>query len=137
MSDALQQRINAKIEALNKQISKLEILDMEVTLDALTGYKSKQIIPTIKDYFQNQINHLKQSGKVNTAIKYKFTLSSLLKYCDDETKMTSVDTAFVLGFEQFLLGIGNVGNIQIKLQKSKYLLKCIPVYSPKMFIFVA
>lgn len=83
---------------------------MEVTLDALTGSKSKQINPTIKEYFENYIVHLKQSGKINAAIKYKFTLSSLLKYCGDGVKIASIDKLFLLGFEQYLLGVGNAGN---------------------------
>ncbi len=105
-----QLRINSKIEALNKQMVRLEALDMAVSLGALAGAKSKQVIPTIKESFEEQISLLKQAGKVNTAIKYSYTLSSLLKYGRGESRIMAIDAPFLQDFEQFLKGEGNASN---------------------------
>ena len=51
----LQVQIDDKLEALNRQIAKLEILEMDVTLDTLIGNKKKQINPTLRECFEREI----------------------------------------------------------------------------------
>ena len=69
-SEVLQMQITAKRLEIEKKIQRLEALDTEVSFDTLFGQKSRYINCTVSEYFQQQIDYLKNIGKVGSAVKY-------------------------------------------------------------------
>ena len=107
--EEIQQQIDAKLGAVNRQIAKFEILEMEPDLDAFGDQQKNRFNPLLHDCFHKHISKLKQSGKINTSIKYTFTLSSLEKFRKG-SKIRDVTPSFLLNFEQFLREQGNLDN---------------------------
>ena len=58
-SEVLQMQITAKRLEIEKKIQRLEALDTEVSFDTLFGQKSRYINCTVSEYFQQQIDYLK------------------------------------------------------------------------------
>lgn len=75
--EALQAKVDSKLASIHKQIAKLEILDLDVTLEALTPSNSNRFNPTLEECFEEDIEKLRQAEKVNTIIKHRFTLASI------------------------------------------------------------
>lgn len=75
--ERIQQRIDAKTEAVNRQIAKFKILEIEPVLESFGEPRKNRFNPLIRECFQRYIATLRQAGKINTSIKYAFTLSSL------------------------------------------------------------
>jgi len=74
-------QIDSTMQEYYKKAKRLEALDMEVTLDSLIDTNSRKAPnQTVSDYFGRLIADFKRSGKLNTASKYIFCLSSLNKF---------------------------------------------------------
>lgn len=73
----LQVQINSKLIEYQKQINRLEILDIEVNFDTLFGQKRKKINCTVEQFFLQQTERMKKLGKVGTASKYECCLNLL------------------------------------------------------------
>jgi len=106
----LQHKIDAKLQSVQKQIAKLEVLDMEITLDALSENKAKPAHLTLEAHFRRQIEHFKKAGKIHSSIKHSFALSSLIKYGKADVLLKDIDLAFLEGFEQSMREAGNASN---------------------------
>ncbi len=106
----LQVQINSKLNEYQKQINRLEILDIEVNFDTLLGQKSKKINCTVEQFFQQQIELMKKLGKVGTASKYETCLSMLKKCNPVNIRFEQVDLQYLRDFEAFLIEKGNASN---------------------------
>lgn len=60
--ERLQQQIDAKLDAVNRQLQKFEILEIEPTLDAFSEPQKNRFNPLLKDCFQKHIDTLKKLG---------------------------------------------------------------------------
>ncbi len=96
---ALQLHIDTQLTDYQKQIERLQALDLEVTFEALFGNTVKGKRRTIEEYFGLQIDQLKASGRINTATKYRFCLSSLRKYRSMNLPFEQIDPTFLREFE--------------------------------------
>ena len=102
--------IKNKKKEYQKQIQKLEILEIEVNFDTLFGAKSKRINCTIAEYFKQQVERMKTLGKVGTASKYHCCLS-LLNQCNSvNIRFEQIDMNYLRDFEMYLLNKGNTSN---------------------------
>ena len=102
--------IKGKQEEYLKQITKLEILEIEVNFDSLFGAKSKRINCTVADYFQQQIERMESIGKIGTATKYRYCLK-LLSQCNSvNIRFEQIGMEYLRNFETYLLNKGNSSN---------------------------
>ena len=74
---ALQSQIDSTLATYRKKIQRLEALDMEVDFTNLFDQTSKCTPQLVDGYFERQIATMKQAGKINTAIKYTATRTSV------------------------------------------------------------
>lgn len=105
-----QQIINNKIADFEKQIKRLEILDIEVSLSNLLGETSKKHTYTVTEYFSHCIERLEAMGKVGTASKYRYCNSLFNQFCPAKTRFEEIDLAFLQNLELFLRKRGNKNN---------------------------
>lgn len=85
-SNLLNASITTKLEEYRKRIRKLEALEIEVTFETLLDTNSRKAPnQTVAEYFGKLIEEFKRAGKLSTAFKYSFCLSSLNKF-----RLTSV-----------------------------------------------
>jgi len=106
----LQVQIDSKLSEYKKKINRLEVLDIEVTFEALFEPKGRRIDCTVEEYFTQKVKHLKSLGKVGTASKYESCLK-LLKKCNRvDIRFDMVDMQYLKEFELFLSAKGNASN---------------------------
>ena len=109
-SEVLQMQITAKRLDIEKKIQRLEALDTEVSFDTLFGQKSRYINCTVSEYFQQQIDYLKNIGKVGSAVKYT-SCKHLLEQCGlGRKRFEQIDLQYLQDFEAFLIRKGNTSN---------------------------
>lgn len=77
---ALQSQIDGALAAYQKKIQRLEALDMEADFANLFDQTEQCTPQLVNSYFERQIVDMEQAGKINTAIKYKATRTSLSKF---------------------------------------------------------
>ena len=102
--------IDTKLEEYRKKILKLEALEIEVTFDTLFPQQKKRNICTITQYFDIIINKLKELGKLKSASKYYFTLSSLNKFKSMDIEFSEIDLKFLKDYEFYLRKEGQASN---------------------------
>ena len=102
--------IDTKLEEYRKKILKLEALEIEVTFDTLFAQQKKRNICTITQYFDIIINKLKELGKLKSASKYYFTLSSLNKFKSMDIEFSEIDLKFLKDYEFYLRKEGQASN---------------------------
>ena len=103
-------QITAKRLEIEKKIQRLEALDTEVSFDTLFGQKSRYINCTVSEYFQQQIDYLKNIGKVGSAVKYT-SCKHLLERCGlGRKRFEQIDVQYLQDFEAFLIRKGNTSN---------------------------
>lgn len=102
--------IDIKLEEYRKKILKLEALEIEVTFDTLFPQQKKRNICTITQYFDIIINKLKELGKLKSASKYYFTLSSLNKFKSMDIEFSEIDLKFLKDYEFYLRKEGQASN---------------------------
>ena len=88
---------------LNKKILNYRIQDKEFTIDDLLGIsEKKQKTITIEKYFMKLVSQLKEIGKLSSASKYYFCLSSLSKFKSMNISFTDIDFQFLKDYEIYL-----------------------------------
>lgn len=109
-SEVLQMQITAKRLEIEKKIQRLEALDTEVNFDTLFGQKSRYLNCAVSEYFQQQIDYLKNIGKVGSAVKYT-SCKHLLEQCGlGKKRFDQMDLQYLQDFEAFLIHKGNTSN---------------------------
>jgi len=110
-SNLLNALITTKLEEYRKRIRKLEILEIEINFETLLDTNSrKSPNQTVAEYFGKLIADFKKAGKLQTAAKYSFCLSSLNKFRPTSITFDKVDKTFLAEFEQYLRDRGLSGN---------------------------
>lgn len=106
----LQSQIDSTLAGYRKKIQRLEALDMAVDFDNLFDQTSKCTPQLVDSYFERQIAAMKQAGKINTAIKYTATRTSLIKFHPTKLRFEEINGKFLSDFEVFLHSTGNQSN---------------------------
>ncbi len=107
---ALQSRIDNALLSYCKKIQRLEALDVKVDFDTLFDTDSRYTPQLVDCYFMQRIAALKQAGKINTAIKYAATRTSLVKFHPTPLRFEEITPDLLNGFESFLHNAGNQPN---------------------------
>jgi len=102
--------IKSKQEEYLKQVTRLEILEIEVNFDTLFGAKSKRINCTVANYFRQQVERMESIGKIGTASKYRYCLTILEQYKSLDIRFEQLDMQYLHDLEAFLIGKGNRSN---------------------------
>ena len=109
-SESLNWQLKEKLAEYQKQIDKLTVLEIEVSFDTLFGQKSRYLNCTVSEYFQQQIDYLKNIGKVGSAVKYT-SCKHLLEQCGlGKKRFDQIDLQYLQDFEAFLIHKGNTSN---------------------------
>ena len=109
-SESLNWQLKEKLAEYQKQIDKLTVLEIEVSFDTLFGQKSRYLNCTVSEYFQQQIDYLKNIGKVGSAVKYT-SCKHLLEQCGlGRKRFEQIDIQYLQDFEAFLIRKGNTSN---------------------------
>ena len=107
----IQLLIDSEVQKLNKKILNYQIQNKEFTIDDLLGITEKKAKAiTIESYFNQTISQLKDMGKLNTASKYKFSLSSLSKFHPLNIPFSQINFNFLQNFEIYLRKEGLASN---------------------------
>jgi len=106
----LQYRLNEQVAMYEKKIRKLEILEIEVTLDNLLETNGRKVNCTIGECLDATISRLESLGKYGSASKHKSLRSRLSQYRTLNIRLDEIDLAFLRDFELFLRRIGNANN---------------------------
>ena len=106
----LQSQIDSALAGYRKKIQRLEALDMKVDFDNLFDLTSKCTPQLVDSFFERQIAAMKQAGKINTAIKYTATRTSLVKFHPAKLRFEDITPNLLVDFETFLRGEGNQSN---------------------------
>lgn len=107
---ALQSRIDSTLAGYCKQMKRLEALDIPVTFDTLFERTAQYTSQLVYSYFERQIAAMKETGRINTAIKYTATCTSLGKFHSAKLRFEDITSRFLAEFETFLRGEGNQPN---------------------------
>ena len=109
--DNIQFQITAKIKEYNKKIQRLEALDIPVNFDTLfETNKNRHAGITIENGFKAEIERLESLGKINSAIKHKYTLQVLNGYKPITMALEAIDIDYLKGLELYLRQRGNKDN---------------------------
>ena len=107
---ALQLRIDTKIDELRHKIKRLEALEVEVTLDNLLETNGRKINCTVGEYLKQTIERLEILGKYGSASKHRSLLSRLSQFRSLNIRFDEIDLAYLHDFELFLRKEGNTNN---------------------------
>ena len=107
---ALQLRIDTKIDELRRKIKRLEALEVEVTLDNLLETNERKINCTVGEYLKQTIERLEILGKYGSASKHRSLLSRLSQFRSLNIRFDEIDLAYLHDFELFLRKEGNTNN---------------------------
>ncbi len=107
---ALQLRIDTKIDELRRKIKRLEALEVEVTLDNLLETNGRKINCTVREYLKQTIERLETLGKYGLASKHRSLLSRLSQFRSLNIRFDEIDLAYLRDFELFLRKEGNANN---------------------------
>lgn len=106
----LQFRIDSVREEYAKKIHRLEVLEIEATLEALFGTARRSGTTTLNDVFNQAIARLEALGKYGSASKHKAALSLLNQFDPIAIRLEQIDISYLNDFELFLLKRGNKSN---------------------------
>ena len=106
----LQSKIDSALAIYRKKIQRLEALDMEINFENLFDQTAKCTPQLVNSYFERQIAAMKQAEKINTAIKYTATRTSLVKVHPAKLRFEEINGKFLNEFEAFLHSEGNQPN---------------------------
>lgn len=120
----LQLLIDTEIQKINKKILNYQIQNQKFTLDNLLEKpEKKQKTITVEKYFMKLVSQLKEIGKLSSASKYYFCLSSLSKFKSMNISFTDIDFQFLKDYEIYLRKKGLANNsiaTQFSCFKSTY-----------------
>lgn len=106
----LQSQIDNALASYQKRIKRLEALDIAVSFDNLFDQTARCTQQLVDSYFERQIAGKKQAGKINTAIKYTATRTSLGKFHPTKLQFEEINVQLLTAFETFLHGEDNQAN---------------------------
>lgn len=106
----LQHQLNEQMKTYERKILKLEILEIEVTLDNLLETNSRKVNCTIGECLDQTITRLENLGKFGSASKHKSLRARLAQYHALNTRLEEVDLSFLRDFELYLRKVGNSNN---------------------------
>lgn len=106
----LQSQIDSTLASYRKKIQRLEALDVAVDFSTLFGTASKYTPQFVGTYFEERISDMKRAGKINTAIKYAATRTSLGKFHPAPLRFEEITLTLLNEFEYFLHNEGNQPN---------------------------
>lgn len=107
----LQSQIDSTLSVYRKRIQKLEALDIPVNFDTLfETNKNRHAGITIENGFKAEIERLESLGKINSAIKHKYTLQVLNGYKPITMALEAIDIDYLKGLELYLRQRGNKDN---------------------------
>jgi len=106
----IQFEIDSKLKEYEKRIQRLEALGIEVNFNTLFEHKENQSNCTVSEYFKQQIERIKDLGKIGTAAKYENCLSLLSKCNPVNILFSQIEMKYLRNFESFLLSKGNTSN---------------------------
>ena len=106
----LQSRIDNVLVSYRKKIQRLDALDVAVDFSTLFGTASKYTPQFVDIYFKERISDMKRAGKINTAIKYAATRTSLGKFHPAPLRFEEITLSLLNEFEYFLHNEGNQPN---------------------------
>ena len=106
----LQSKIDSTLAIYRKKIQRLEALDMEIDFTNLFDLTAKCTPQLVDSYLERQIAAMKQAGRINTAIKYTATRTSLVKFHPAKLRFEDITPNLLVDFETFLCGEGNQPN---------------------------
>ena len=109
------EEIRLQIESIRykyiKRLKQLEVLDKEITLDALLDEKKiKTAAYTVKECLEQTIKRLETLGKYNSASKHKTALSLFMQFKSTPTRLEEINFQLLEEFELFLIQRGNQSN---------------------------
>ena len=107
----IQYRIDNILADYRKKIRRLEVLDIPVNFDTLfETNKNRHAGITIENGFKAEIERLESLGKINSAIKHKYTLQVLNGYKPITMALEAIDIDYLKGLELYLRQRGNKDN---------------------------
>lgn len=107
----LQSQIDTTLSVYRKRIQRLEALDIPVNFDTLfETNKNHHAGITIENGFKAEIERLESLGKINSAIKHKYTLQVLNGYKPITMALEAIDIDYLKGLELYLRQRGNKDN---------------------------
>lgn len=107
----IQCRIDNILADYRKKIKRLEALDIPVNFDTLfETNKNRHAGITIENGFKAEIERLESLGKINSAIKHKYTLQVLNGYKPITMVLEAIDIDYLKGLELYLRQRGNKDN---------------------------
>ena len=107
----LQSQIDSTLSVYRKRIQRLEALDIPVNFDTLfETNKNRHAGITIENGFKAEIERLESLGKINSAIKHKYTLQVLNGYKPITMALEAIDIDYLKGLELYLRQRGNKDN---------------------------
>lgn len=106
----VQIKIYEQIASYQKRIQRLEVLDIEPTLDKIIDKSQCCANSLLADFFKQVISYLESVDKFGTASKYKATLSLLHNFGMDNVRFDDIDIKYLQDFETALHLKGNQPN---------------------------
>ena len=107
---SLQLKIDCQVEKIKHDIKRLQALDMEVSFDALFGERSRHLNKKVQQFWEEEIDALKETGKIGSAGKYQSCLN-LLSQCNPvNIKFDAITVPYLKKFQLYLQDKGNCAN---------------------------
>ena len=106
----LQSQIDGILAGYRKKIQRLEALDIDINFANLFDPTEKYTPQQVNSYFEQRIADMERAGKINTAIKYKATRTSLGKFHSSKLRFEDITPKLLEDFEIFLQKEGNQPN---------------------------
>ena len=106
----VQHQINSLILDYERKIKRLEVLEIEVSLDTLLEKNNRKANCTLFDCFEREIERLKSLGKHGSASKHESALSLLKQFRSTNIRLEEIDLVYLNDFELFLRKRGNKDN---------------------------
>ena len=103
-------QIYEQMEPYQKQIRRMEALDMAITLETLLGKEKKPISCTIADYWEHIIEQTEREGRLSSASRYKVILSQLKHAHLASHRFEEITLDHLYHFERTLKKLGNKPN---------------------------
>lgn len=106
----IQYQIYEHIERYQKQIRRLEALDIDVTFDNVLGESKKTIGCTVAEYLTQIIEQTEHSNRLSSASRYKVILSQLKQARLANVRFEDINLNYIDKFETLLVKLGNRHN---------------------------
>ena len=117
-------KLDEMVLDIEKRIQQLEVLEMPITLEALTKKRKPVSNISVAEYMEDLCKSLKKANRLSSAQNYKSCLASLSQYRPmDRVRFGDISPQFIKGYEQFLRAKGCTNNgiaSRMRLLKATY-----------------